>query len=1355
MRRTQADRESRSEAGSGRARRARARILLAAALVLLLLLLASPFVLVRFASVRDPLLRLAQARAGLGGDVRLRVDGVDRFDPLGIELRGVGLEWRGPDARWERVSRIGSLSADWKLAPLATGRIQVGAVRIDTLEVSLPALNAYLLRPGLPEKRAPSALQRGWAQLVPPVTVGAVVVTHARIIDRDGVMVLGGLRLTDLSSSNRGLAGMLERGDVVLPRQGLSIALRDGRLTADADGAARIEALTLESGESRLRVDAGFDPRVAAFPLRVRIELERLRVSDLDRWIPPALPHRPGDSLAGTIELRRGPPGVRGEILLHGRLAGESLRALRVAGDAGSDTVRVSELALEADAVSLIGHGAYLRAHRAGTASLAWHDLDPRSAWLPEEPAVPLAPGVSGEVELSFVLPTAGPPTFDGSAIVEGLAWDRGRAERVRISGQLVPGRFVRAESLAVELKAGRIEASGLWPLDGGSVDVAARFEALDLAVVPEIARAGAWGTASGEVHLQGPVRGLTIEGALSATPLGWREWRSDTLRADSVWLRLRSLEGGATLHLAGLWRNDRAMARELFVRATRSGVPIAVEARLTGPNLEFDLAGNADPRGSAELRRAHLWERRLGDVDLDAPWHLRWSADSVAADTLRLVSPLGHVDLAGRWSRRDGAVDGELRTSRIALGDMSRWLGGADTLRGACAMRVIVGGRLPDPTIELDLACDRVEWGPLDLGVPHVLAAWRDSTLRVGSVTIEGSAARMRVPEFRISADRPLLALLRPDRDRGRVSLADLPCAGRIEITRLAIAELTGLAEVLNLPVAGTVTGTGSQLLVGGESVPLRVIPVGEAPVGKVERSLRGLLRATLELSGTPRAPRVRLEGGLDQLRAAGSDVGDIRFAAEYADSVVTVRQLDLVHEGRTSWARGRYPMQLTLIPPALHLTDREADLQAELNDLNLALVSGFTRYVPDASGRLSGTLSLSGPGNRPRLEGKLQLHEGGFRIPSRSERIRGAEGQFTLGPDGLTIRSLDARTGTHGTVSVTGTLRSRDSFELNAHAENVRAFEAGRYDGVADGDLNAYTMPDAEGGRPIPHLDGVVDVREFTLTQDLARKELITPGAVIPWQIDLDVRAPGNVHLSQLNGSAELGEGQLHIAYRWPYWNLSGSIRLLSGTYRLLNNAFTVTDGTVEFRDAGAGPDLTVSADAETYVAVATEGNAPQEEITVTVHVEGKPEALEVSLSSQPPMNQEAIVELLSVGRLTRTGVFEPGAQTQWILLNTMVDRIENNLLQQSRIFNRLTLEPGTTGEEPLKMTLRPIVTPAFMVNYSQDLSVDPARELSVNYRLSRVLYLRAGIARDRQAVGGFNDEYSLDLKCRFEYR
>ena len=57
-------------------------------------------------------------------------------------------------------------------------------------------------------------------------------------------------------------------------------------------------------------------------------------------------------------------------------------------------------------------------------------------------------------------------------------------------------------------------------------------------------------------------------------------------------------------------------------------------------------------------------------------------------------------------------------------------------------------------------------------------------------------------------------------------------------------------------------------------------------------------------------------------------------------------------------------------------------------------------------------------------------------------------------------------------------------------------------------------------------------------------------------------------------------------------------------------------------------------------------------------------------------------------------------------------------------------------------------------FLVNYSQDLALDPELDLSIHYRLSRVLYLRAGLGRDRRGAGGFDDEYSLDLKCRFEY-
>jgi len=54
----------------------------------------------------------------------------------------------------------------------------------------------------------------------------------------------------------------------------------------------------------------------------------------------------------------------------------------------------------------------------------------------------------------------------------------------------------------------------------------------------------------------------------------------------------------------------------------------------------------------------------------------------------------------------------------------------------------------------------------------------------------------------------------------------------------------------------------------------------------------------------------------------------------------------------------------------------------------------------------------------------------------------------------------------------------------------------------------------------------------------------------------------------------------------------------------------------------------------------------------------------------------------------------------------------------------------------------------------DYSQELSLDPAWDFSLHYRLSRILYLRAGVANDPERAGPFIDEYSLDLKFRFEY-
>jgi autotransporter translocation and assembly factor TamB len=546
------------------------------------------------------------------------------------------------------------------------------------------------------------------------------------------------------------------------------------------------------------------------------------------------------------------------------------------------------------------------------------------------------------------------------------------------------------------------------------------------------------------------------------------------------------------------------------------------------------------------------------------------------------------------------------------------------------------------------------------------------------------------------------------------------------------------------------------SYLTVAGRRVPLRMVAEWDLGPGAAGRRLDGTLSGQVTLEGTPREPALRALLQVPELRFAQVPLGRLSLGATYIDSLARLEEFRLEHNGHTTWGRGFYPLHFSLGPPALIPVAAPARVAAQIDEFDLAPLSGLTRWLPDASGALSGQITVEGTGAEPQLRGTLSLKDGGMRIPGRGERIYDTEALLAIGPEGLRIRSLDARSGRHGIITAVGTFRGPEDFDFSAVAEKVPISEQGRYDVVATADLSAYTAPDDEG-EIRPRLDGVVEVEVGTITQDFsARDPASSFGRRNPWIIDLDMETSGNIRVSQVNTRAELGEGELQLVYQWPYWNASGNLEIVGGTYRLLNNVFTIQSGTVEFRDTGRGPDLTLDIDAETAVTVAGTEDAPSEIVTVEVQVYGKPEALEISLSSTPPLSEEEIVELLSVGRFSATGTrFQAAAEeTQWILLNTMVDRIEASLIEQSPLFSRVGIAAGASGEDPLRVTVRPVLTSQVMVNYSQDLTFDPARELSMHYRLQRGLYLRAGIARDRQSSGAFSEEYSLDLRYRFEY-
>ncbi|MCK4415195.1 MAG: translocation/assembly module TamB domain-containing protein [Candidatus Eisenbacteria sp.] len=1331
-------------------------------LLALAVLLASPFLIVRIASVRESLLRAGAGRLGLGPDERLRIGRVERFDPLHLSLADVAFETRD-SLDWQPVTSVDRVRLKWSARSLLAGALGLSSLEVDSLRVWLPraaAMRAARADPSPPVRRRTGGFD------LPRFSIDRLRLSGLELIDQEGSRVRGDLLLAEIVSSPAAATGEVVSGALIEPRSDLEARFRDGRLFVRRGELIELRGLQVSTHASRLELRARKDLTDPEIPLRLDLTAVDLRPPLLDRVLPAFIEPAAGDSLTGSVELWFGRGHWLGDLSLAGHLAGEELAGLNALVEFSSDTMQVSNLWLEGGMGEISGRVIWDRVGGSLAVTVGPSRIDPLSPWLPwlhDLPHDGRAFGLSGEVT---VRPREGRPTLIAGrcALTEAAPW--GIETRVlRLRGSLETGRVLWIDAIDAELLAGRLHAEGAWTFDERDLDVRVVFDSVALGGLPEAWNRGLSGSLSGRLDLGGPHGDPELTGLVTGRRLKWSEWHADSLWIPQLRLRPGTLRGTGTIELAGVRRGAQGPAGRLSLLLAREQGSLAAVGRLRHPLLDAEVSASIDPQGSASLRRLVATSPQLGAWSLEHPVHLRWSPDSLISDTLRLASQGSRVDAALCWARTAGHIDGALRVDCFDLARLNGWLAGADSLRGRCDLQLSLEGGLGAPLLTLDVAGDEVEWGAIDLGRCRLQLAWLDSTLVLGPIEMHSAAHHLRVPQILMAPGATVTDWLQaaPDTSRspaafgrGRVAhLLESPWVGLIEVLEIDLAAYSGPLGFL--PAVGEAgDGTITYLNVAGRRVPLRMVAAWDLGPGVAQRRLSGTLRGRLTFEGTPHRPALRAVLRVPELRFAQVPLGALVLNVAYHDSLARIEEFRLVRDDHTTWARGFYPVHFSLGPPAVDPVAAPVRVSAEIDQLDLALLSGLTRWLPDASGTLSGQVTLEGTGDDPQLRGTLSLSGGGLRIPGRSERIYEVEALLAIGPEGLRIRSLDARSGRRGTIAAVGVFRSSEDFDFSAVAEHVHIFEQGRYDILATGDLSAYTAPDP-AGEIRPHLDGTIEVEVGTITQDFSSRDPASSfGQSNRWIIDLDVETAGNIRVSQVNTRAELGAGELQLVYQWPYWNASGSLDIVGGTYRLLNNVFVIQSGTVEFRDTGRGPDLTIAIDAETAVTVAGVEDAPSAVVTVEVQVYGKPEALEISLSSAPPLSEEEIVELLSIGRFSGTGTrFKAAAEeTQWILLNTMVDRIEASLIEQSPFFSRVGIAAGTSGEDPLRVTVRPVMTSAVMVNYSQDLTFDPARELSMHYRLQRGFYLRAGIARDREGPDAFSEEYSLDLRYRFEY-
>jgi len=1039
---------------------------------------------------------VAEANRALRGTVT--VGGTDGSLLDGLVASDVRIT--GTDGR--PLVRIGQLAVRYRLTDFLSGRVVLGEIELDSVQVDLERRagerfnyqQVLRLGEGTGEGRAPLVAFRNARVRHLRVDIRTPDPSDSSgVVTRDLRVVRAELPYVRLSSPLQREAG------IRLEFATLDAAFSAPRLTVlDANGAMEIVGDTIAvdfrtvrmagtrssmrgrffSLSQRLKVDLSFDAR----------EFRSDDILALFDWLPAGVTGRgqadvrsdPGDVLVvrargldlrfadggmarGTFGMDIGPgerwaargidaqtrdfdlaylEGVLGTVPMEGRLTG------RTRANGPRDTVRVQ---------------------------LDWtfHDRRADSAATTLRGAGVVAFGVPGDIVFRDIqLDTARVALATVHAISPGVALRGFLDGRGALDGSwqnfTFRGRFAhRRDSLPVSYADGwvrldlRSDTVGAWGdlrVDSLQWDVLR----LDYPTVPFV------GAMAGEITLGGRFDALRLDGVL-AGPRGF-------------------VEGGATFVILSphLGIHDlQSRFADLRVASLQTTLPgTALTGRLSG-SYDTDTLRAPEADLALELERSTIGGSRVDGGSA----RLRIADSVLAVDSgrLALLGALftggGRLPLAGQGA--DSLVFA-MRAEAVAvlqpLVEKLGVIGGivGDTLGGTAEGDVTIHGSVTSPIVswfvvlpELRMSGTRVldarSTGRWTVDHADTLAAH----LTIGEIRrgervftdVEGHLTGFGDSlHWRLEGDIGESAALRGggtlnDGDEILVGFDSLTLAAAEDTWRLtapATLNVTPRAVRFGAVRLATPDGRGVIALEGAlpraepDSLAVRAegVPLADlwALLQYDPRSASGELAGTLSVSGTGDAPVIVL--GFSMRNAVFNEYRTplIDGTLTYGNQRVTGQLSTWRTNTRIVEVNVDLPVDLAFRPLPQRRLPGQISVRARADSVDLALLSAVSPAIRQTEGRLTVDVGIEGTWDQPRLDGVFSVREGAATLPALGIRQRDLYAQLRLDRNVITVDSLSVRSGT-GTASVTGQVTleglTRPVLDLEVRARDFRALD------------------------------------------------------------------------------------------------------------------------------------------------------------------------------------------------------------------------------------------------------------------------------------------------------------------------
>jgi translocation and assembly module TamB len=338
------------------------------------------------------------------------------------------------------------------------------------------------------------------------------------------------------------------------------------------------------------------------------------------------------------------------------------------------------------------------------------------------------------------------------------------------------------------------------------------------------------------------------------------------------------------------------------------------------------------------------------------------------------------------------------------------------------------------------------------------------------------------------------------------------------------------------------------------------------------------------------------------------------------------------------------------------------EVFLTADLAPIDLGVLLGVVPKLERSTGVLSGSLSVRGKLATPDVSGSLQ--------------VRGAEFAVHGWPSDLTdvnvVIQVDANDAhiTQGTAKFAGgSLNVAGSAPITASglgaatasiaARNIRLSPAAGISAAIDADLEVAQGSQSTGPESLPRVTGEVDVLSFEYTRPINLEASAFGGVVKRTNIDVydptldafkvDISVKSKSPLRIKNNLAEISLGidstSVLVTGTDQRFGLRGDLKALpGGRFHLRANDFDVRQGTIRFEDPTRivpAVDVTAVTEYRRYTETAAgAGTGTGGLWRITLHAYGDVDHLRLDMTSDPPLSQEDIVLLLTIG-MTRAEV------------------------------------------------------------------------------------------------------------------